>query len=353
MQKFLRIKVISIILLGICGALPSPAISASEKTEPYRIEQVAPGVSVALKLAAHRFIDSNVVILEGSTHRIVIDANDNLANADKLINYIQTSSRKPVKYVINTHWHSDHTLANQLYKNAFKQLKAFVGHESLPKLIIEKTEPQLREKIEQWQAAIGKAEEKLKTGSADKNLAQKIDSAKAQLKRLMTLTIPKPELVFKREMKLDFDGMDVQLLNFGRAHTPGDTIVFLPRQKVLISGDLFDELPYAGHGFPSEWLHTLKEIQRLDFTMVIPGHGEVQKGKHTLERITLLIEESIIEAKIAVDNNQSLEEFQRSLPIDKIRQKFGKLDSLGERVFKQFIPEFYTQAFKELKGELN
>ena len=352
MQFLARLTSLLIFVFGMSISLCLSAKNIPEKPKPFHIEQVAPGITVALKPAARRFIDSNVIILEGTTHRVVIDANDNLANADELIEYIKTSSPKPVKYVINTHWHSDHMLANQLYKEAFAQPK-FVGHKSLPRLIIEKTEPQLRDKIQRWETAISKAEEELKKGSDDQELAQKIENAKALHKRLMSLTIPKPDIVFEKEMTLDFEGMEVRLLNFGRAHTPGDTIVFLPQHKLLISGDLFDELPYAGHGYPSEWLHTLKELHQLDFNKVIPGHGGIQKGKRTLARITQLIEESLKKAKVAINNNQSLAEFQESLSIDKIRRQFGKLDPLGERAFMQFIPEFYTQAYKELKGELN
>ena len=77
-------------------------------------------------------------------------------------------------------------------------------------------------------------------------------------------------------MTLYRGGREIQILYFGRGHTGGDVVVYLPKEKVLFSGDLFvPNLGFMGDGFLDEWIVTLEELKKLDFDTVVPGHGEV------------------------------------------------------------------------------
>ncbi len=351
-QKNLVISVLMTIFLFVTAPL---VFSATKPLPAFHLKKITNTVWAALKPMPHRIVDSNVVIIASDHCLTIVDANENLTNVDKLIVEIKQLSKqltKPVCYVINTHWHLDHILGNQRYQQSFPKLKSIIGHHSLTQTIPTKAQKMLNEKIQQWQSAITNAEEKLKASEDKNEMSAKIERAKAHLATLKNTQLITPDVTFKSTMELAVSGTQIKLLNFGKAHTEGDTIVYLPNEKILVSGDLFDHLPFAGHGFPSDWLHTLNEIEKLYFDKVIPGHGKIQLGKASLIRIKNLLADSLKKAKKAVADNQSLDDFMAEIDQAKLRENYGELDDLGERAFKQFIPEFYRRAYKEAKGEL-
>ena len=85
-----------------------------------------------------------------------------------------------------------------------------------------------------------------------------------------------PTMAFERTMKLYRRDREIQLLHLGRAHTEGDVFVYLPKEKVVITGDaVIGWTPYMGDGYPEDWVGTLDRLAQLDFTHIIMGHGDV------------------------------------------------------------------------------
>jgi glyoxylase-like metal-dependent hydrolase (beta-lactamase superfamily II) len=98
-------------------------------------------------------------------------------------------------------------------------------------------------------------------------------------------------VTLKNSMTLYRGGREIQLLSFGRGHTGGDVVVYLPKEKVLAAGDLLwaGAPGFMGDGYLAEWADTLEELKKLDVEAVIPGHGEVIVGAVAArERITVM-----------------------------------------------------------------
>ena len=92
---------------------------------------------------------------------------------------------------------------------------------------------------------------------------------------------PLPTQTVARSMTLDEGGRELQLLLLGRAHTDGDLFVYLPNEKVMVTGDaVVDWMPFLGDGYPEEWIETLNALEQVDFTHMILGHGNVAPKSH-------------------------------------------------------------------------
>jgi len=93
-----------------------------------------------------------------------------------------------------------------------------------------------------------------------------------------------PTTTFDRSLILHRNTKTVELLWLGKAHTDGDVFVYLPKEKVLVTGDaLHGWTPYMGDSYPYDWIRTLDAAEKLDFQYVIGGHGDVFEGKERFE----------------------------------------------------------------------
>jgi glyoxylase-like metal-dependent hydrolase (beta-lactamase superfamily II) len=88
------------------------------------------------------------------------------------------------------------------------------------------------------------------------------------------LKVTPPNVTYRDKKVLDLGNREVQLLFLGRGHTNGDTFVYLPKEKIVCTGDMLESGPaYMGDGQMDEWIVTLENLKKLDFETVLPGHG--------------------------------------------------------------------------------
>jgi glyoxylase-like metal-dependent hydrolase (beta-lactamase superfamily II) len=116
-------------------------------------------------------------------------------------------------------------------------------------------------------------------------------------------------------------GREIQLHLLGRAHTNGDLFIYLPKEKVVVTGDaLIDWMPFLNDGYPEEWVQTLTALEKLDFTHIIPGHGDVQPKSH-LTFFRGYLTDLIASVKKAAADGASLDEMKGKLP-DQLAPKY-------------------------------
>src|SRR5437762_10691624 len=93
-----------------------------------------------------------------------------------------------------------------------------------------------------------------------------------------------PSLTFEKSLVLYRGARSVHVLWLGKGHTDGDVVVYLPQDKVIVTGDLLHGwMPYMADGYPYDWIRTLEAASALDFDTVIAGHGDVRSEEHTSE----------------------------------------------------------------------
>jgi len=95
-----------------------------------------------------------------------------------------------------------------------------------------------------------------------------------------------PNATLSRDMTLHRGSREIQIRYLGRAHTDGDVVVFLPKERMVATGDMITSaLSYTGDAFVEEWPATLEQVMTLDFDTVLPGHGNVFKGKDHIRNL--------------------------------------------------------------------
>ena len=208
--------------------------------------------------------------------------------ARTLVEEIKTLTDKPVRYVVDTHFHFDHAHGNPIFGPEVE----VIGHEFTREAIL--AGRSMQGSFINFTAGLPKQIEDLKTKVAAEANAEAKAKLEQQLKvstayqqaltELDTLKPTPPNVTLQRSMTIFRGSREIQLHFVGRGHTAGDVVVFLPKERVVATGDLLTAaLSYMGDGFVTEWPDTLEELKKLEFDWVIPGHGEPYQGKSQLE----------------------------------------------------------------------
>lgn len=208
------------------------------------------------KLSDHAYAytaegDPNTGIIIGDDAVLVADTQATPAMAQDVIRRIREVTDKPIKYVVLTHYHAVRVLGASAY-----QPDQILASQDTYDLIVERGEQDKASEIGRFP-----------------RLFSNVESVPPG----MTW----PTMTFTGKMTLWLGKLEVQLLQLGRGHTKGDTVVWLPKDRVLLSGDLveFDATPYAGDAYFKDWPKTLEKVAALKPVALVPGRGPALIGE--------------------------------------------------------------------------
>jgi len=193
---------------------------------------------------------ANAGIIIGRDGIAVVDTLVSAKEAKRFIKAIKAVSKKPIKYVINTHYHLDHAFGNA----EFVKLGAVVIAQENDKQTMARTAEATLKNAGQY----GLTPEDMKG-----------------------TTIAYPVLSYGDRMTIDLGGQLVELRHARPSHTDGDTLVYLPDKKVLFAGDILftNYHPFLAEGNIEGWCGELDDLQAMDAEVIIPGHGPLSGKK--------------------------------------------------------------------------
>jgi glyoxylase-like metal-dependent hydrolase (beta-lactamase superfamily II) len=185
--------------------------------------------------------------------------------------------------------------------------------------VIGKAIPSIKQNLDSLPVQIGRLKTRLAEGknpdgsmmtdSAKQVVQRQIANQESYLEELRTLQITIPNLTFDRSLVLWAGDREIRLLYFGEGHTRGDIFIYLPQDKVLITGDMLTGgLPFMRDAVPLAWATTLESVAALDVEQIIPGHGDVQKGKDRLKVVVQYLKDLYAAVRTQVEKNVSVEE---------------------------------------------
>ncbi|MGH9776873.1 MAG: MBL fold metallo-hydrolase [Candidatus Acidiferrales bacterium] len=337
---------------------------AASAGDAFDIIPVADGVYAAIgKGTAPMAIGSNATIIVTEHDVVVVDSHYTPSAARALLAEIKLLTDKPVRYVVNTHWHNDHTQGNRAYFNVFPGGPEFISSHLTREDIEKKAIPSVKQDLETLPQRIEQGEQQLAAGAGadgqlltDEQKAQRraqLDRLKVYLEELRSLEITLPTLTFERSLVLHKDARPIHILFFHGGHTRGDVVVYLPQEKVLVAGDLVTAgLPFPRDSYPAEWIKTQNAIAALDFDQLIPGHGPVQKGKDHVKLLALVFESIVTQVRAAIDKKLSMEDTKEAVNVEPFRQAITGGNAQQNQAFDARIGTYIERAFREAKGEL-
>jgi cyclase len=263
----------------------------------HRFEKVAEGVYYATA-SGTMTVGANSPIIVTDTEAIVVDSEITPAAARALVADLKAITDKPVKYVIDSHYHYDHAFGNQVFGPDVQ----VIGHENTRKRLLGNTmaEYTYLTSIEPVPARVAALRKRI-AGEQDPQvkatLERQVANALAYLEQVKEIRVTPPTVTLDRTMTLFRGGREIQLLFFGRGHTDTDIVVYLPKEKIVCTGDLMESvISYMGDAYATEWSATLDRLMALDFDTVMPGHGVVFTGKARIQEFQKYLRELLRQA---------------------------------------------------------
>jgi cyclase len=273
------------ILASIAGLCIAPHLAAQAQPvtqsypvvqgDAYKFEKIADGVYYAT--VTRPGLGSNNVVVVNDTDVLIVDSGTSPAAARAFVEDIKKLTDKPVRYVVNTHWHYDHTAGNQIFGPEVQIIATDHLYQMLATVDVLHREPFLTSQVTNLSARIDSLNRQIAAeGEAQQKAALQKDLAEAQRLQQQNseIKVAPPNVHYSTKMVLNRGGRAIELLFLGRGHTAGDTVVYLPKERIVATGDLMQSrLAYMGDAFFSEWITTLEELKKLDFAVDLPGHG--------------------------------------------------------------------------------
>ncbi|WP_316157154.1 MBL fold metallo-hydrolase [Cupriavidus sp. BIC8F] len=266
--------------------------------------------------------DPNSGVVIGDDGVLIVDTTATPAMAQDLIARIRTITDKPIKYVVLSHYHAVRVLgASAYFAEGAQQVIASRG---TYEMIVERGEADMKSEIERFPRLFAGVE-----------------------------TVPGltwPTLVFEKEITLFLGKLEVRIAHLGSGHTKGDTVVWLPQQKVLFSGDLveYDAACYCGDAQLEDWPATLDALQALAPEKLVPGRGpalttpeEVNKGiAYTKDFVTTLFQAGKEAVAEKLDLKAAMGHTRRAMD-----PKFGQVF-----IYEHCLPFDVSRAYDEASG---
>jgi len=293
-----------------CGHEGVPAGDAK-----FEFKRIADGVHVAVAAPAYK-VNCNTAIIEDGDGVLIVDTHSKPSAARVIVEHVRSLTSKPVRYVINTHFHWDHWHGNEVYPAAYPNAE-IITNQLTREAMVKKGLKRIQDHVRQVPTEIANLRGQLAaaTSAAERaRLEGDVRLAEAYLAEVTALKPALPTMAFERTMKLYRRDREIHLLYLGRAHTEGDVFVYLPKEKVVVTGDaVIGWTPFMGDGYPEDWAGTLDALGQLDFTQLIMGHGD-PAGRDWLRTFRGYVGDMVEAVRREVATGATLDEVKKRVP---------------------------------------
>jgi len=328
----------------------------------YRTVRVAEGVYAFITPEERSsFQAGNSIAIVGDDGVLVFDTGNIPSATQRQIAEIRKLTDKPVRFVVNSHWHPDHTLGNAGYRKAFPGV-VVIGTSATRAGILERV-PTYVDQMKSFAPIdstmrVRLAAGKLRDGSAMPDAVRLTWGLTTRdyaefMPEVVRTTPSAPDLVFDDSLTISLGKRRVQLVRPGRGNTAGDTYLFLPDERVLLTGDLVTvPCPFPGTAYFADWIRSLDALVARRATTIVPGHGDVQHDYAYVAMVRELIAFTLDQAREAVKRGVTLEDYRKQTDFSSFAARFAGDDPVRREAFANFyVQPAVSRAYEEAKAE--
>ncbi|HTM13278.1 MAG TPA: MBL fold metallo-hydrolase [Bryobacteraceae bacterium] len=324
------------------------AMAATADTQLFDIENVAPGVFFA-RARAQALVNANAAIFVNANDVLVVDSHSKPSAAASLIAQIKKEvTPNPVRYVVNSHFHWDHTQGNHAYRAGEPKID-FIASEATKKLMSDLALQRLKaslddvpKQIDAMRARAAKA-----ASAAEKAFcAEQIRQMQAYQQEMKNYALELPTITFATSHVIKDKAHELHIEFHGHAHTAGDVVVYCPQKRAISSGDMIHGiLPFIADGFPKTWPKTIDSVAALDFNRLMPGHGPLQQGRQPMTSLRNYIEELTSKVDRGKKEGKTVADLQKLLTAASLKslQSDGYAKYVADNTYRTF-PNFGPAA---------
>lgn len=319
--------------------------------------QVAPGVFVfSTPPYGDVGLDGNSIVIVSNDGVLVFDSNGTPSAAAAVLADIRTMTDRPVRYVVNSHWHWDHWYGTETYTAAFPNAQV-IAHEETRQMMMGPALAFNQPGLERQLPAYVQSLEKRLATADDPKLKAVLEEDRFFLEQKKNVHHTFPTVTFSNRLSIELGDRHIEALHYDRAVTPGDTLLYLPKEKVLITGDLLvNPVTFALSSYPTEWLRTLEKIDALDVTTIVPGHGAPLHDKQllhaTMDVFRVLLKEGQAAKTRGLDPDQAKAEILPGLR-DLMVKITGDDPRVNNAFRTQLVDWYLHRVYDEINGPLS
>jgi glyoxylase-like metal-dependent hydrolase (beta-lactamase superfamily II) len=331
----------------------------------FTVTKLADGIYATVRNEPPGFaVESNSLFIIGPRDVIVVDAQSNLPATRETLAALRALTDKPVRYVVNTHWHDDHIVGNAVYREAFPGV-AFIGHANARTYL---QGPGIATRAHFHKDDVpsfsGMLEQALKDG---KNLAGKPISDEERSSYGSDLALAHgyatvapdfhpelPDLTLTDRLDLYQGERQVSIRYLGRGHTSGDIVVWLPKEGIVAAGDLVVwPVPLIGgdQSHVADWPATLDHMMALRPAIIVPGHGPILRDGAYVGQMQAMMRAVTERTRAAMANGAKLDAVRKVVKIDDFIPAFAGDSTVRQALFRMAmtVPAI-TSAFNDLNA---
>lgn len=357
---FAALLSVAALCVGSASAQNSPSYPS---VLSYRTVKVADGVYAFITPEERTgFQSGNSVAIIGDDGVLVFDTGNIPGSTRRQIAEIRKLTDKPVRYVVNSHWHPDHNLGNSIYRAEFPGVR-IIGTSATRAGIIERVPTYVgqmksfakTDSLIKVRLATGRMRDSSKMTDAVRQVWTLVVRDYADFMPEVAQTTPSPpDLISDDSLTVMLGSRRIRIVSPGRGNTAGDTYVYLPDERILLTGDLVTYPgPFPGTLYFGEWIRDLDELKALHASIIIPGHGNVERDYAYVDMVRELLVFTRDQARDAVLRGVPLDTLQSKIDFEPFVKRFTNGDVVRTDAFKSFYPSQAVQrAYEEASFEI-
>jgi glyoxylase-like metal-dependent hydrolase (beta-lactamase superfamily II) len=301
--------------------------------------------------------EGNSILIEQSTGLVVVDGGGSPAAGESIVNQIRAISSKPVRYLIYTHYHGDHNLGAGAFLAVWPNISIVSTDETRADMVGPPMD-YIKTYSKDYAGEIAFARDQLKRSDLSPSLRlgwqQMVDVGGSIVAGYKDLKAYPATLTFHQSVTIADADMPVEVSFLGKANTNGDAVIWIPREKVICTGDIVvNPIPYAAASFPSSWIDVLTNIDEFDFSYLIPGHGEVQTDRLYVGKVRAALLEVIKQVEPLAKKGVKLEDVYKQTDFKLLTAAFSEGDDWKKQEFSSFfLHSIIKNVYFEATGQI-